>query len=200
MSLSYKGDVSFKEIYGATIQKNEFEVDVLTRTFEGRTSLLSGFLGTKLKYVPDETYPSMNLTEYTATELEGGMSRVVITYKGLIGPAPTPTVVDQTQLQSVQLTTNNPDDGYIDVQYYAPTSTYRYVLASYENSPKYSAVNSTFKMRPFNPRPSDYTGQLQYNKAEIITEFTVEQQGLIFAYTVTAAKILEPIYALIEVE
>lgn len=191
----YIGDCSWGEMDGADITKNEFEIDVLVRPFMGPKSTFDQWIKGYPKYSPDYQYRSMARSVFQTKGLAGGMMQVNIQYKGLIdGVPPTILPVSDVTIKAVKLTTDNADDGEIEFQYYAPVTKYRYVNANNDGNPQYGAPLSTnLNITPFNPRPPEYSGKLQYDTIDIVEGFRKEQQGLWFTYEVDTATILIPL-------
>jgi hypothetical protein len=197
----YIGDCTWKEIAGADIAKNEFEIDVLTRPFMGPKSAFDSWIRNFPKYSQDYQYPTMARTVYRTKGLDAGMMECHLEYKGLIDGVP-PTILPVTDvvLKSCQLTTDNAADGNIEVQYYAPTTTYRYVLAAANSGPLFgSPLYTSLDITPFSPRPPDYTGVIKYNTPDTCEGFKREQQGLWFTYEEVWTTLVQPEYALVEI-
>lgn len=181
--------------------KNEFEIDVLTRIFMGPKSSFDTWVKGYPKYSPDYQYPTMARTIYSTRDMGGGMMECHMQYKGLIDGIP-PTILPITDvvLKSTRLTTDNADDGNIEVQYYAPTTTYRYVKAGADSGPAFtSPLYTSLDITPFSPRPPDYTGKLQYTTQDIVESFKREQQGLWYTYEVTCTTLVQALYDLVEI-
>lgn len=197
----YIGDCSWKEIDGADITKSEFDIDVLVRPFMGPKAQFDVWIKQFPKYSADYQYKNMARTTYRTKGLPGGMMECHIEYKGLIdGILPTILPISDVVLKSCRLTTDNVDDGNIEVQYYAPTTTYRYVSPANQGGPAFtSPLGTNLDISPFSPRPPDYEGLLQYQTRDIVESFRKEQQGLYFTYEVVCTTLLEPLYDIVEV-
>lgn len=196
------GHCAWAEIDGADIVKNEFEIDVLTRPFMGPKADFDKWIKGYPKYSPDYQYPTMARTVYQTKGLGGGMMECHIQFKGLIDGVP-PTILPITDvvLKSTQLTTDNADDGKIEVQYYAPTTNYRYVKAGADSGPAFtSPLYTSLDITPFNPRPPDYAGKLQFKTQDQVESFKREQQGLWFTYEVVASTLIQALYDLVEIQ
>src|ERR1700761_6163558 len=91
--IKYGGDLTIQEVPGATIRKNEFDLDIFNSKFQGHSDYLQAFLNANPKYSANATYPTMNLVEYQATTLEGSLIEIIMTYKGVLnGLLPTPII------------------------------------------------------------------------------------------------------------
>jgi hypothetical protein len=103
--IRYAGNLDFKEQPGS-IGPNQSEsgLDVLTRTFIGKTSLRETVFNPAL-YTPDYKYPQLFSTNIEVTDTEGGLSEYRVTYKGMLSGQPRPaTVTDALITKSSTLT------------------------------------------------------------------------------------------------
>jgi hypothetical protein len=192
----YQGDLTIQEVPGTTIRTNEFDLAVMVRKFRGHRDYLNSFLNAHPKYSADAAYPTMNATEYFITLTEGCLVELDMTYKGiLLGSAPTVIVSNDSKLAATKVTTDDPSDGSVSLQYYANVTIYRYILATFQNYPAYNSPRATaldYQIVSQDPAPGALKGNLDYSTQNIFTRFNCEQQGLWFTYEVQIERQIVP--------
>ena len=169
--IRYAGNTDFRELPGATgPSENEVGLDVLTRTFLGRTSLRETVFKPGL-LTPDYKYPQLFSTNVEPTDLEGGLTEYRVTYKGMLSGQPrAPHVADSIVVKSSAVDANyvyerleTEDGNFIynfgdsisrffsrwftrstkiqaNVSYYARSTTYQYVRRERPTGPQFGAV------------------------------------------------------------
>lgn len=169
--IRYAGNTDFRELPGASgPSENEVGLDVLTRTFLGRTSLRETVFKPGL-LTPDYKYPQLFSTNVEPTDLEGGLTEYRVTYKGMLSGQPrAPHVADSIVVKSSAVDANyvyerlETEDGKFlynfgdsisriyskwvtrstkiqaNVSYYARSTTYQYVRRERPAGPQFGAV------------------------------------------------------------
>jgi hypothetical protein len=199
--IRYVGNLNFREVPG-TSGPNQAEtgLDTLVRTFRGKTAdkyiVFNVLIGT-----PDGQYPQLFVTNVDPVDLEGGITEFRVTYKGMLTGQPrAPKITDQRVIKSgtvggqyiyeVLLPT---DDNYyyssegqflvlrwkkravnvqVSASYYAPSTTYEYVVKERPTGPKYQSLGVRGFANPvefFNLVPA---GEVQIKKPTIYVGFT----------------------------
>lgn len=125
MGILYVGNCEFEEIDSSDITKDPWSMDAMTRTYAGRRDKLTAFLATLTKNKPDDEYRQLFATQWRVRN-ERAFSYVTLELAGLLdGKLPDPTYHDGTSRESIQLENLNGEQ--TEVEYYAPTTTIRYV-------------------------------------------------------------------------
>jgi hypothetical protein len=127
--IRYAGNTDFRELPGATgPSENEVGLDVLVRTFLGRTELRETVFKPGL-LTPDYKYPQLFSTSVEPTDQAGGLTEYRVTYKGMLSGQPRePHVSDAIVVKSGAVTAN-----YV----YERLETYtgQYIFQTYSGEP-----------------------------------------------------------------
>lgn len=145
MPVSYNGSAIFHEQCQPHPSKNEFGIDTLSRKFRGPATKLSAFLS---GLAQGQVYNSFYLQTWAADE-DPVFPTVTLSYKGLLRRIPDPISTDDTAMQSVSLSTSRDDpegSGKVinwvrDIQFWASTTTWKYISNSRPTAPRYTAIN-----------------------------------------------------------
>lgn len=131
---------------GATLQRNAYNIDVLSRPFtcpRDKVKQLIPSAGT-----PDIFYNNLYSTgNYSLVENEGLQCTVTLEYKGLLnGALPDPVISTGLSTSSTSATGGDagpPEDQRTwDILYFSPSRTYRYVANSEPRGPRFNSYIS----------------------------------------------------------
>jgi len=149
--ICYVSDDQFEfiEIDHSEPSINQYGLDTLTRTYEGRNSLLDAFLATwnevngTPRNVPDWQYPGMVSVELPSISRGAAFSTVAIKFTGKISNAePLVTIKDSFREDTAQVqggTGTTPNVVFpVMIDFRAPTTSYEYFAASRPATTRYS--------------------------------------------------------------
>jgi hypothetical protein len=190
--IRYAGNTDFRELPGAVgPSENEVGLDVLSRTFQGRTELRETVFKPGL-LAPDYKYPQLFSTSVEPTDLEGGMTEYRVTYKGMLSGQPrAPHVSDAIVVKSSAVDANyvyerlETDDGRFqynfgddlyrinskwvtrstkiqaNVSYYARSTTYQYVRRERPIGPQFGTIGVNGYSQPIHTFNVSPSGAVQ---------------------------------------
>lgn len=129
MGLIYTANCGWEEAAEYVLSVDDWGLDSMTRTYEGRTDELETFLRTLTKNLPDYQFPELVLIG-KAVERGRAFSRVSCEFRGLLGadtgkPLPDPVINGGWRLDRVQLQSST--NAQMEIEYNSPFTSYRYV-------------------------------------------------------------------------
>lgn len=125
-AVEYVGNCEWEESADYVLDLDEYGMDTLTRTYQGRRDKLGEFLRSFQIHTPDYEYPQLT---YTSRRVMVGkaFASVTLTFAGLFDDVLPPVVVEggfRPQELSIQKTDSNET---LVLSYNAPFTTYKYV-------------------------------------------------------------------------
>ncbi len=138
MSVTYKGEQEFVDQCVPAPVKNEFGIDVLSRKMRGRASGLLAFL---LTLRQGQQYGRFYLQSWQP-DTDPIYPTVTLVYKGLVDGLPDAMINDQTSTQTVTISTSTPSNASRTIQFWAPSTSYRYISLSRPNGFLYSGISN----------------------------------------------------------
>lgn len=203
-AIDYVGNVEIEEIAGASLAVDAWGLDQCTRKYKGALTKLSAFLATlrRDRFKPDPHYPALTLAQYVATE-NGPWAEVDVTYKGTFdGNLPQPPPPDSgVSVESVSLsllTNDGPssDSPTVQLTYYAPTTTWRYVARRRPVAPQFLGKLEGAKEIKFLTRRGAYGNLQLFSGGNLEDQVSVDSGNLGdyngIALSVTKGPIVRP--------
>lgn len=125
-TLTYIGNCEFEESSDYTLNIDEFGMDTLVRSFDGRKDKLAVFLRSFRINTPDPEFSQLTLVARQCL-VGRAFARVQLTFVGLFDDVlPPPIVEGGWRHQELQLQKEDSNETVI-LEYKAPVSTYRYI-------------------------------------------------------------------------
>jgi hypothetical protein len=128
------------EVPGWDLDNDAWGFDVLTRHYEGSLPEFKKWRPGFTRATTDAEFPHLYCTGVKAVDDEkGGIVKAMVTFKGTLDRDPRPVFSSKGKLQSTHIKIRG---GHVsmDVEYYAPVTTIRYVSHVQPKDRKYSNV------------------------------------------------------------